>query len=107
MAIGTNWDPPNIIHKRIVPTGSSPTCYASVEGRRNRHRFLAISLSLFALLGISERDGKKPSPCLSREQSSLELCTAFQPPIFLSAASRANRSARKRAVLSRIASSLA
>jgi hypothetical protein len=51
--------PPKIIHKRIVPTGSSPTCDASVEGRRNRHRFLPILLSLFALLGISGRHSKR------------------------------------------------
>jgi hypothetical protein len=59
VAIGTNWYPPNIVHKSIVPAGSSPTCYAPVEGRRNRRRFLPISLSLFALLGISGRDGKR------------------------------------------------
>ena len=59
MAIGANWNPPDVVHKRIVPTSSSPTRYAPVEGRRNRRRLLPISLYLFALLGISGRAGER------------------------------------------------
>ena len=42
MAIGATRDPPNVVYKRIVPTGSSPTRYAPVEGRRNGRRDLRL-----------------------------------------------------------------
>jgi hypothetical protein len=58
VAIGAIRHTITVVLQRIVPAGSSPTRYAPVEGRRNRRRFLPISLSFFALFGISGRHDK-------------------------------------------------